>query len=155
MWNCDNVTVDHNTFYGGGTMALQLHGDLDASWRITNNIFVDVIASNKSNAAINISRPSKNVVCDYNLYWRVNSPKMGMLGFRQTREGEPIPHGTQDAKTIEDMRGMFGYESYGVLGDPLFVDTEKGDYRLQKGSPAIGMGKKDEIAGMRNPPDGL
>jgi hypothetical protein len=106
-------------------------------------------------AAINISRSSKNVVCDYNLYWHKDSPKMGMLGFRQTREGEPIPHGAQDAKTIEDMRRMFGFEHQGLFGDPLFVDLEKGDYRLDEGSLAVGMSMEGEMVGMRNSPHGL
>jgi len=155
MGNCDRVTVDHNTFYGGGVTALSLHGNNDAHWRITSNIFVDVIASAKVNAAINVMRPSKNVVCDHNLYWRKNSPNMGFFGFRRTRDGDLVNYGTQDAKSIEDLHKMFGLGRHSKFGDPLFMDADKGDFRLKPGSPAIGMGENGRNAGMTNPPPGF
>lgn len=46
-----------------------------------------------------------------------------------------------------DFRGVRG----NILGDPLFVDPENGDFRLQTGSPCIDAGNPDPIY---NDPDG-
>jgi len=66
--------VDHNTFYRAGINGVWLGGKKDAHWRVVNNIFVDVTSPAKSHPGVKIQEPSKNVVCDYNLYWRKNSP---------------------------------------------------------------------------------
>jgi parallel beta-helix repeat protein len=153
LWHSDNVTIDHNTFYRAGVSSVQLHGAIDARWRITNNIFMDVTAPQKINAAINLRRPSRNVVCDYNLYWKTKAaPNMGLFGVRSTRKGDPIPWGTQDAKTIEQAHKMFGLEKHGAWGDPLFVDSDKSDFRLKKGSPALKMAADGSNVGARTPP---
>ena len=34
----------------------------------------------------------------------------------------------------------WGFETNSLIGDPLFVDREHGDYRLRPGSPALALG---------------
>jgi hypothetical protein len=155
LWHCDNVTVDHNTFHRAGVSSVQLHGPTDARWTITNNIFMDVTSPVKVNAAINLSYPSRNVVCDHNLYWKTKAaPNMGLFGVRSTRAGAPIPWGKQDAKTIEQAQKTFGLEKHGAWGDPLFVDINKGDFRLKKGSAGLKLAADGSNAGARTPPAG-
>jgi len=146
---CDDVTVDHNTFYRAGINGVWLGGKKDAHWRVVNNIFVDVTSPGKSHPGVKIQEPSKNVVCDYNLYWRKNSPNMTIFGL-----GVPWRN-HEDAKTIAEAQKMFGVERHGRFADPLLVNPVKGDFRLKPGSPAIGMGEKGETVGMRNPPAGM
>ena len=154
-YRCEDFTVDHNTCHRGLISGIYLRGPLDARWQVTNNIFADVIDPDKSNAVINIGNPSKNVICDYNLYWRKLCPKMGLFGFRRTRAGKPIGWSRQDAKTVDDLHKMFGIGAHSKFGDPMFMDIGKGDYRLKPGSPAVGMAADGGDVGMRNPPPWL
>jgi hypothetical protein len=153
---CKNVTVNHNTFWGGGGVtAIWMLSRLDDNIRITNNIFDNVIHTRKANAAVNIKCPTRNLVCDYNLYWRRESPKMGLFGFRTTRSGKTVYWGQGDARTIEELRERFGIGRHSRFGDPRLADPMKGDFRLKPGSPGIGMAADSGNAGARNPPSGL
>ena len=152
LWNSGDVTLDHNTFYRAGVTAVQLHGPADAAWRITNNIFMDVTSTNKVNAAVMIERPSKHIVCDHNLYWRTErAPKMGVFGFRQTRDGKYLRGDAADAKTVEQLRAKFDLGAHGRFGDPKFAEPERDDYRLQPGSAALGMASDGGAVGARIP----
>ena len=148
--NSDDVTIDHNTFYKGGVTAMYLHGKLDAKFRITNNIFYDVIVAAKRNAAIAISRPTENLVLSNNLYYRDQAVNMGLLGFLSTREGVAVPWSDR-AETVEEVRERFGVGQGDVVADPLFINAEHGDFRLEPDSPAIGMAEEGNNAGMLSP----
>ena len=147
------VTIDHNTFWRAGISAVNISGGpKDDQIRVTNNIFVDVCAPKKDNAAINIRPHSTNVVCDHNLFWRKTSPHMSLFGFRETPDGKYIPWQRQDARTIEEMVKKFGLGRRSLVADPQFRNPDKGDFTLKPTSPAIGMGENGGNVGMRNPP---
>jgi hypothetical protein len=59
---------------------------------------------------------------DHNLYWDAH--------------GKPIafPFGT-----LKDWQAR-GFDKNSLIADPLFVNAEKGDFRLQKGTPAAKIG---------------
>lgn len=146
--NCDRVVIDHNTFYRGGVAAILFDANPDAHCRITNNIFVDVMAPQKGNAAIHVYRRSPHLVCDYNIFWRDAVPRMGLFGFNRTDTGEAIAW-TDNAKTLEEMQSRFGVGRHSLFADPLFVDAPSGDMRLKAGSPAVGAGENGSIIGAR------
>ena len=64
------------------------------------------------------------VALDHNVYWRAG--------------GDAVRFGDL---TWEQWRAR-GRDQNSVLADPLFVDPEKGDFRLRPGSPAAGVGFK-------------
>ena len=138
----DNVTIDHNTFYQGGTGAIYLNTTGDTRVRITNNIFVDVISRNKRNPAILICRPTKHLVCDHNLYFRERCPKMRLVGYRWPEKArEDMWTAETNPAAIEDLRRKFGLGQHSRFGDPMWGDPSRADFRLKPGSPAVGMGE--------------
>jgi hypothetical protein len=59
---------------------------------------------------------------DHNLYW--------------TTSGKPVLFG---ARSLAQWRGL-GQDRDSLIGDPLFVDPERGDFRLRAGSPVARIG---------------
>jgi len=64
---------------------------------------------------------------DYNLYWNVN--------FQESPE---IIQGMG----LEEWQAQ-GYDAHAQIGDPLFINPEKGDYRVSANSPALKLGFKN------------
>ena len=44
------------------------------------------------------------------------------------------------SKTLEEWQKISGMDKNSIHADPMFVDYEKGDFRLKEGSPAKGKG---------------
>jgi len=59
---------------------------------------------------------------DYNCYWNAS--------------GAPV---TFSGLSIEEWRKR-GHDVHSIVADPLFVDPERGDFRLKPGSPALKLG---------------
>ncbi len=59
---------------------------------------------------------------DYNLYWEAS--------------GKPIPF---PGGTFADWQAR-GFDRHSLIADPMFIDAEKGDFRLKEGSPAAKVG---------------
>lgn len=144
--HCDHVAIDHNTFYKGGVTAIIFDGAPDAHCRITSNIFADVMAPQKGNAAINVYHRSAHLVCDHNLFWRHACPHMGLFRFHFAETGAPVAW-HENAKTITEMIAQFGVGHHSTFADPLFADAPRGDMRLQSGSPALEAGEGGSTAG--------
>lgn len=73
-----------------------------------------------------------NKIVDYNLYWRPDGQPIKFLDFTwaewQKKEG------------INDIWYTPRMDAHSRLADPLFVDAQKRDFRLQPKSPALAMG---------------
>jgi hypothetical protein len=65
---------------------------------------------------------------DHNLYFGSNA-------LVAIRDGRVYPR-----SKFRQLFADLGIEEHGLLGDPLFRNAAAGDYRLAKGSPAIGAG---------------
>ena len=143
---CDNVTVDHNTFFCAGINSIYLAGSPKARFQVTNNIFEDITSPAKRHPAVKIKHMNPDVVCDYNLhFWRLckNQHTFGV--------GHPWRGYGQDARTIGDARKRYGVAKHSKFGDPLFRDPLSGDFRVKSASPVLKMGSDGGRVGMRTP----
>ncbi|MBN1675808.1 MAG: right-handed parallel beta-helix repeat-containing protein [Kiritimatiellae bacterium] len=148
----DEITIEHNTFHNGGVTGVLIDTRKDARLRIANNIFSDVISENKANAAVNVYRPSNQLVLDHNLYWRKQCPKMHLFHVHETEAGEKLSWGKgNDVMTVEELQRKYGLGLHSRFADPQFVDPAKHDFRLKPGSPAIGMGENGATVGAALP----
>jgi len=142
---CADFAVVHNTFFHGGIGCLMLRGGKDASWRITDNIFLGRMHRTKDVAAVAVSPSAKPPVCDRNLYWQYRPKRDGPALFGMARDNG---HGSREnARTIEEAVEKYGVERNGQYASPRFVRHEKGDFRLKPDSPAIGMGARGATVG--------
>ena len=159
----EHVTVMNNLVYrtlGGGPM---IHGARWNKW--LNNIFVDgKIAQIRFNTYDDYSlhniferniffwhdpkaafiknleewRSFKSIeVSDYNLIYCSGGGPMKIINMKQIRG--KYSKTLFDIKEFKDWQRK-GYEFHSVVADPLFVDPEHDDYRLQKNSPAFRLG---------------
>jgi hypothetical protein len=74
-----------------------------------------------------------DVESDHNLF---NREQAGMFG-----------------NTWDTIASMTPNEDHSVIGDPLFVDPDNGDYRLREGSPAIDAGVDVGLPYLGDAPD--
>jgi len=144
---CDNVTVDHNTFFCAGINAIYLGGDEKAAFTVTNNIFEDITSPAKRHAAVKIEHMNASVKCDHNLHFLRECKDQHVFG-----AGHPFRHTLdQDARTLKDAQQRYGVEKNGRFGDPKFRDPLKGDFRLGEGSAGADMASDGGAVGMRPP----
>ena len=102
---------------------------------IRNNIFYRPCIPSKKNPAILFTAAGKNIICDGNVFW---SPvKEHPMGGR-VRDGKRRI--LVQTRTLAEWQKLTGFDKNSIHADPMFVDYEKGDYRLKPGSPAKGKG---------------
>jgi hypothetical protein len=65
--------------------------------------------------------------CDYNIYFAAPGVEMRVNGL--------------DDESFENWRKL-GHDANSVIADPMFIDADNGDYRLQPNSPALELGFK-------------
>jgi hypothetical protein len=97
-------------------------GKIDQTGVFYRNVFL--YNSDQCKLFVPDTWPNFDIVMDYNLYWDESgkAPKFLGMGIDEWRK-----HG-QDADSI--------------VGDPMFVDAAKGDFRLKPESPAFKLGFK-------------
>jgi hypothetical protein len=139
LMEAEDVTVDHNTFWGIGINAIHIGGAPGTKVVITNNLSEDVVANHQS-PAISIGEPRTRYICDWNLYWHTAKKcprqqifgvggKLGILAVWQVM--------TKDVATgFEEARKRFKIEKNGLFADPKMKDPAKGDFSLAPDSPA-------------------
>ncbi|MFX0210562.1 MAG: choice-of-anchor Q domain-containing protein, partial [Candidatus Hodarchaeota archaeon] len=91
-------------------------------------------ATVKNNIAVNgkafnvVSGSEVNLVANNNLWFRTDGDVVVWLGTGYT------------AATFADYQNVSGQDSNSIVDDPLFVDVNNNDYRLESNSPAIDAG---------------
>ena len=69
--------------------------------------------------------------CDHNLYY---------CGGRPDPVVKSIGKASETSEAVFDEWRRHGFDLHSIVGDPLFVDPDRGDYRLQPESPAFSLG---------------
>ena len=127
------VKILNNTFVDATMLTIMLWSPDDIE--IRNNIFYRPCVPSKTNPALLLHCPGKNIVSDGNVYW---SPVKGHpAGGRIRNKAGKVTH---SSKTIEEWQKLSGMDKTSICADPMFVDYAKGDFRLKPGSPAKGKG---------------
>ena len=150
LMEAEDVTVDHNTFWGIGINAIHVGGGPGAKVVITNNLSQDVV-SNHNSPAVSIGHPETNYICDWNLYWKTDKKCpgqkiFGIGGKIGTAAAWQIMN-SDITGTIEETRKRFNIEKNGLYADPRMSDPGKGDFTLASNSPARKMGSDGKDIG--------
>ena len=139
MWltGCSDTLIKNNTFVNATQTALVFDGPVDGKITILNNIWYRPCIPGKSNFALllRIAEFKDSIVSDHNLFF---SPyKHHQVGALQTRRRQTVAPGAD----LAQWQQTSGHDAHSVQADPMFVDLEKGDFRLRPGSPAVGRGR--------------
>ena len=126
--------VTHNTFYnnGQGDENYTIYSPYrnDPGFELANNILYHI----DENECMYWNRDALyDDIFDYNLYWKPGAvPSTDVVYFFQLSYMDPW--------TLSEFQAH-EREANGILADPLFVDADSGDFRLQGTSPACGTGQ--------------
>ena len=102
---------------------------------ITDNIFYRPCIKEKKNPAFMLQNITEKIVSDRNVFF---SPyKHHPAGGRLRASGEKDILLSQG---LSHWQKATGCDRNSIAADPLFVDVEKGDFRLKENSPAKGKG---------------
>ena len=134
-----NVRIYNNLFYQNEIFSLDIgsgYHTLTENVEIINNTFY-TSGFPKAAAIVINNRKAKNVLIRNNL-----------LAVEKIQISVPATTATVqiDHNLFVKAQGTYNSEKNGtdfVLGDPLFVNPSAGDFRIQAGSPAIGIGSAD------------
>ena len=126
-----NIKVRNNTIVDAAIFSTNFWavGDLE----IIDNIFMRPCVNDKRNPALLVQSTKGKVISDGNVFWSPvpEHPAGGILGEIQ---------GGKWCKTLAEWQQLTGWDKNSIHADPMFVDYEKGDFRLRESSPAIGKG---------------
>lgn len=135
--DCKRFVIRNNTFSDHNTIGFMCWGWPEDSI-IENNIFYNV--RGYRNAYLWIKSATRGPLgCDHNLYLLPKNPKHG-IGLLQTLKGDTVTN-RLDARDLETWRRVSGLDAHSIEADPMFVDPDRGDFRLKPGSPAIAAGR--------------
>ena len=117
-----NITVENNIFAFGADYQIFRAGCSDPTafeYAFRRNI----VYYNQGSVVGQWEPANRNFLYDHNLYWNTSGKVTVFTG----------------DKSLDDWRAA-GQDKNSIVADPLFVDPEKGDFRLRPGSPAAEIG---------------
>ena len=130
--------VANNTIVDATMISLLVWGFEDIT--IKDNIFYRPCIPEKRNTAMMFNDVNGKIVSDGNVFW---SPvKEHPVGGTLRNSAGKVLHKSQ---TLKEWQEISGNDMHSLNVDPMFVDYEKGDFRLKKGSPAKGKGANLEF----------
>lgn len=147
---CRNILIENNISWGGDypvtatgeNIKVRNNTVVDATmwstsfWsvsdlEITNNIFYRSCVPEKRNSALLINDIKGNVVSNGNVFWSpVKEHPIG--GTVRDAKGKVL----KESKTLDEWQKLTGWDKNSIHADPMFVNYEKGDFRLKPESPA-------------------
>lgn len=132
---CTDTLVKNNTFARGQVFSTHFLGNHEGC-RFVNNIFS--WPTSVPNAALAIVWPSKDLrlTSDYNFFGPMVERTQVAYVYRNSVLDIIVP-----GPKLADWQQGSAQDRHSRQGDPLFVDPERGDFRLRPGSPAIGAGE--------------
>ncbi len=133
----NNTFYNHNISKSGDVCHIWIDAN-NLSINIKNNIFYSELTyDNRTNGSGLVSlTKAANIDSDYNLFFRINKV-LGIIYYRSKFSGAQLP----------EVSKILGWESHSPMpSDPLFTDPLKNDFRLKKGSLAIGSGVHVTVA---------
>ena len=128
------ITVSNNTVVNAAVFSTRIWEASD--YTITDNIFCrPCIPAKRDNPALAFFDIRGKIVSDGNVFW---SPVKEHLvgGTIRNATGKVL----KQSRTLEEWQKISGMDKNSIHADPMFVDYEKGDFRLREGSPAKGKG---------------
>ncbi len=130
---CPGAKIFNNTILGEGNYGIVLvPGEQNETYVVKNNIFYQPVMGYKTNPALWVMNAKANLMSDNNLYYIPPKVK-GTIG--------KLPD-TNRTRELVDWQRATGLDRQSVVGQPIFTDAEKGDFRLKAGS--IGLDAADD-----------
>ena len=114
-----NITVENNIFAFG--KAYQIFRAGLTTW-FQYTFQRNIVYYNQGQVLDYWNTNNSNFLYDHNLYWNAS--------------GAPL---TFSGKSLDEWQSA-GQDKHSIVADPLFVDPEHDDFRLQSGSPAVQIG---------------
>ena len=128
-----NITVSRNTIANATMWSTKFWTVSDLT--VTDNIFCRPCQGDKRNTALSFYDIKGKIVSDGNVFWSpVKEHPVG--GTIHDKYGKVL----KASRTLKEWQKKTGFDPNSIHADPMFVDYEKGDFRLKEGSPAKGKG---------------
>lgn len=129
----DKAKIINNTIVDATMLTVLLWNPVDVE--IRNNIFYRPCVESKRNPALLLQNIQGKIVSDGNVYWSSvkGHPAGGVIRDKRAKV-------LFRSQTLEEWQKKTGMDKKSISADPLFVDYQKGDFRLKPGSPAKGKG---------------
>jgi len=117
-----NIAVENNIFAFGAEYQIFRAGCSDPAY-LEYTFHRNIVYYDQGSLVGQWEPATRNFSYDHNLYWNTSSQAIVISG----------------DKSWDDWRAA-GQDEHSIVADPLFVDPEKGDFRLPPGSPAEQIG---------------
>ena len=128
-----HIRILNNTIVDATMLTLSIWDP--ANMEIRNNIFYRPCIPAKRNQAMTFNAIKGKIISEGNVFW---SPvKEHPMGGRIRDHKNMI---LKESKTLQEWQKISGMDKTSIHADPMFVNYEKGDFRLKPGSPAKGKG---------------
>ncbi|NLZ63949.1 MAG: hypothetical protein GX902_09085, partial [Lentisphaerae bacterium] len=141
---CNDVLIKNNTIVDGTMTGSHIVDSREVT--IINNLWCRPCIPEKSNQCLFFTAiETDKIVCDYNLFFSpYPTHKVGLI---RAGNATPLVYGDN----LIDWQKNSPFDKHSIQADPRFRDYEKGDFRLQPDSPALGAGKDGENIGATLP----
>ncbi|MBI3948493.1 MAG: right-handed parallel beta-helix repeat-containing protein [Armatimonadetes bacterium] len=130
---CTDLLIRNNTFTFGQVYSLNLGGRQERT-KIVNNIFHAPVSVDRNPTIAFFTGSLNGIESDHNLF---SLPRGRVAAVYKPGILTPAVPGTD----LKEWQEKSGRDRNSLQTAPLFVDPEKGDFRLRPGSPAIGRGQ--------------